>query len=423
MPIGPRLFVFIVFSILGASFLATTGMLASEFKDNHLWLDFASMESHLFVFFPALGILALVAFYVPSIVFVDLYWRYVRYGRIRFLFGFLVAATASYLIAGIIRDNPRRALWESAPHVLAADKGEPAGCEKGTTSCLRLPMLAALHDLREVSRSRLGLDSFVRNCSPGPGDPLIEQAHTPETRRFCFASTSLSSPLHLQTDEECCKAEARLIATVRANYDNLSTRSMTSEVHAALLPLKVFFLLVVFFISVLLALHHRKVEKNYQAFMTQIEIGLFIGAICMLFFPLMSQAFLQSSDALNGSAGRGRFSVAVPIISFLFMVWVLLIGLFFHRRGADARIVTTGRLIGILASNIGIIKYNLIISIFVWALGAGASPVGLLGLLFSCVCALILMVRAMTIYSPRRGKAAVDPLSQGDGDTAGPSHY
>ena len=260
-----RVFVFLVFSMLGASFLATTGILAWEFKAH--WLDFAALDSHLFVFFPTLGIVALIAFFVPSVLFTDLYWRHISFGKARFLFGFFVLAAASYWISGYLLDSPRRSYWEGAPQVVAADRGEPAGCAERGEPCQRLPMLMAVRNLRLVSNDRLGLEGLIRDCSASSKDPLIQPALTPERRRFCLASTPLSSSPPLEADEDCCKAQTRLVSAARANYITASTRSITSEVHAILLPLKVFFILVVYVISILLAVHHKKVERNYGAYL------------------------------------------------------------------------------------------------------------------------------------------------------------
>ena len=41
-------------------------------------------HSHLFFFFPVLGVLALFAFYLPSVVFTHLYWNHLPYGKLRF---------------------------------------------------------------------------------------------------------------------------------------------------------------------------------------------------------------------------------------------------------------------------------------------------------------------------------------------------
>ncbi len=270
MFISAWLFVFLVFAALGASFLAATVSLWWEFKD--AWLDFAALDSHLFFFFPTLGLVALVAFYLPSVLFTDLYWRHIRFGKLRFLGGFLVVAAASYWLAGVLLDSPRRSYWEGAPQVVLADQGEPAGCAQRGEPCLRLPMLMAVHNLRQIRHNRLGLDALIRNCGAHPKDALVERVQNLEKRRFCLANTPLSASPPLQGDAECCKAQSRLVGAALANYTNAATRSLTSEVHAVLLPLKAFFLIVVFTISILLAVHHKKVEQHYKAYLPQMEI-------------------------------------------------------------------------------------------------------------------------------------------------------
>ena len=245
--------------------------------------------------------------------------------------------------------------------------------------------------LRQVSRNHLGLAGFNRDCSVTAADPLIEPSQQAQAKRFCFASTPLTAaPPVLQSDTECCKAQALLVSTVRDYYSQPSERSMTAATHAALLPLKVFFLLVVLLISVLLAVHHKKLESeesHYKKHMLRIEVGLLVGSISMLFFPLMSEAYIQSAGALFGIAARGPFATMMPIVSFLFLIWALLTGLFFYRRKANERLVSAARMGGVVVSNIGIIKYNLLIAAVAWALGAGASNLGLLALIAGCFVA------------------------------------
>jgi hypothetical protein len=382
---GARLFVFAMFSILGASFFASTGVLMWEFRDQ-AWLDLASMDSHLFVFFPTMGIVALVAFFVPASVFVDLYWKKILWGRRRFLFGFALTALVSYLIANHILAGTTRSLWEIAPGTLRADVGDPAGCASQGPVCQRMPLLAALTSLRQVSRNHLGLAGFIRDCSASAADPLIQPFQQVEATRFCFASTPLSAGPVLQSDTECCKAQARLVSTVRDYYSRASERSLTAATHAALLPLKVFFLLVVLLISFLLTVHHKILESEYAQHMKRVEIGLLVGSISMLFFPLMSEAYIQSAGALFGIAAQGPFATMMPLVTFLFLVWALLTGLFFYRR-ANETLVSAARLGGVVVGNVGIIKYNLLIAAVAWALGAGASDLGLLALIAGCILA------------------------------------
>ena len=121
-----RVVVAVVYLILGLSFLASTGLLIQEFQGTD-WRSMVITHSHLFFFFPVFGILALAAFYLPSVVFTDLYWRHLPYGKLRFLIGLVVLAAISIGVARWL-DKPPRAIWEVSPAALAADKGDPAGC-------------------------------------------------------------------------------------------------------------------------------------------------------------------------------------------------------------------------------------------------------------------------------------------------------
>ena len=112
--IGPRLFVFLVYLGLGSSFVATAAILIYEFSGSG-WFDFATTDSHLFLFFPTLGIVALLAFYTPSCALTDLYWRHVPLGKLRFAIGMLLLGAFSYLIAAALLASPKRSAWEIAP--------------------------------------------------------------------------------------------------------------------------------------------------------------------------------------------------------------------------------------------------------------------------------------------------------------------
>ena len=139
---GARIFVAIVFILLGASFLASTGLLIREFQDAE-WGAMLLAHSHLFVFYPLFGILALAAFYLPSVIFVDLYWRHLPFGKLRFLAGLAVITVVSF---GVFRwlDKEPRAVWEIAPQALLADRGEPAGCSSSASAaCQRAPILGS----------------------------------------------------------------------------------------------------------------------------------------------------------------------------------------------------------------------------------------------------------------------------------------
>ena len=104
------------------------------------------------------------------------------------------------------------------------------------------------------------------------------------------------------------------------------------KVHAVLLPLKVFFLLMVLSIGILLAVWRRKIDKLYGAYTGRIERGLLVGALAMLVWPVSNHGFLQSSTLLYGKAGEGLYAIISPVMSFMFAAWALLLVLFARRR-------------------------------------------------------------------------------------------
>ena len=337
-----------------------------EFHDAQ-WFNMATFYSHLFVFFPIFGTVALCAFYWPSVVFLDMYWRHIPRGRLRFIGGFVVVAVVSGLVAQGLVAGTTRSLFEIPPSVLLADRGEPADCDGTAGPCARLPVLKGLDNVRRISQRRVGLSDLVRNCSP---DPLIETLEDKLPRRYCFVSTApLATPI-LTTDSECCRAQAAY--TAMANISANSKRSLTSFVHMWTLPLKVFFLLTLLTISLLLALRRVRLETFYPEHMGEIEKGVLIGAAAMLFFPVMNHAFLQSAAMLDVAGASNSYRGPAPFFSITFGAWALVLLFFFYRR-RDREVEFLGRIGGVIATAVAVLKYDIIISYFVRYAGSGAS--------------------------------------------------
>lgn len=399
--VWPRVFVIVVFLTLGVAFAAPTVVLAHEFWDSG-WFSLAAMDSHLFVFFPTLGVVALVAFYIPSAALADLYWRHIPLGRLRFTVGFLLLCGLSFAIATSLLASPKRSIWEIAPSVLTSDQGVGPTCP-GSEVCERLPVLTALQGLREVSQSRWGLTDFIRSCDR---DVFLEPAAAPERKRFCFASTRLTSSPQLQGDTECCRAQHLLSTAVSDNYSHVDRRSLTAQAHAATLPMKVFFLLVLLTISILLVLRHRAIEANYQASNQRIEFSVIVGTAAVLFFPLMSQAFVESVEALYGLTGRGTFSLITPILSLAFGIWTLLMVFFFYRR-RDKDLEAIGKLGSAVAAALAVLKYGVVVAIFTRLLGSGATYASIGALVVVCIAAIVAL-----FWLPRRWARTADAPSK-----------
>lgn len=362
-----RIFVGVVYLVLGASFLASSGLLVQEFQGAD-WRSMIVAHSHLFIFFPVFGILALAAFYVPSVVFTDLYWRHLPHGKLRFLIGLIGLAVISY---GVVRflDKPPRAVWELSPRALADDKGEPPDCARreGATGCQRAPILATLSRLRAEGQGRVGLSKFARHCIT---DPLLELPDEMEKLRYCFpAGTMLNAAA-------CCEAQKRFGDEVVRLQADPAKRSLVAVYDAVFLPLKVFFVLVVIGIGLLLALWRDKIDLLYREYIPSVERGVIIGAFAMLFWPAMDYGYQQTSNVLFG-----RWTGGPQLrLSLVIAPWALLLLFYFLRRlGKQGE--TVGQIAGVVTAGVAVLRYEDLNDWAVRLLGVGSQEWIMEGLL------------------------------------------
>jgi hypothetical protein len=348
--VGARIFVAVSFVVLGASFIASTGLLVHEFRHGD-WLTIVLAHSHLFFFFPVLGLLALFAFYLPSVVFTHLYWNHLRYGRLRFLAGLVAVAALSWGLARWL-DQPPRGIWEIAPAALAADKGD-----RGAG---RAPVLAALADLRQAAQSRVGLSNFARNCRP---DALLEVPEEMTKERYCFpAGTRLKGAA-------CCQAQTSFAQAVSRLYEDPARRSLAARFDFIFLPLKVFFVLIVVAIAALLAVWRDRIDQHYSALMPRLERGIIVGALAMLFWPAMDYGYQQTANVLFGRMDGGpqlRLSLVIA-------PWALLLLFYFLRRlGKQGEMI--GQISGVVVAAVAVLRYEQLNDWVVRLLGIGADP-------------------------------------------------
>ena len=387
MSYGVRAFIGCVFAAVAVSFLVTTGVLVWEYWGTD-WLAIASFYSHLFVFFPTFGIVTLLAFYTPACVFTDMYLRHIPYGVHRFSIGLVVVILASIGGANMMTAAGERSIFEVQPDILRADPGEPQRCAVGGL-CERLPVLQAVENVRRVSQTRIGLSDLARNCRPDAlKDPLPGAA---PAKRYCFASTPLPDDINAvtdaqrSTDAQCCRAQQHFTDAVRSMHDQAGGRSLTARVHTALLPFKIFFALVLFIISIMLALRRERMESHYKHYLPGIERGVLVGAVAMVVYPIMSHAFLQSAALLYfGGGPTGGYRAVAPAFSFALGAWGLLLLFFFYGR-QNERVQNLARIGGMVGSAVAVVKYEQIIDVCVRGFGSGA---GFLNIVLLCAAAI-----------------------------------
>ena len=211
----------------------------------------------------------------------------------------------------------------------------------------------------------------------------------------------------LSTTAACCRAQMRLKDKVLELSGPENQRSLTNRVHALVLPLKVFFLFLLAAISVLLALRYRGVSRHYARDIGRIDLGVIVGAGAMLLFPLMSQGFVQTADALYGTGQNAGFKPIVNVMSVAFAAWALLLLMFFYRRH-DRDMEIVGKMAGVLASAIAVFKYDVLFSMVTRYLGSGAGWPTIVGLLIASAGA------ALVLLSPRAASFFDDAPQEGE---------
>ena len=402
MNFGVRLFVGSVFALMGFTFLATTAVLIWEYWRAD-WLALASFYSHLFLFFPTFGIVTLLAFYPPACVLTDMYWQQgpgaIKAGVWRYLTGFALLVVASVWLAGNMQAAGERSIFEIEPDLLRLDKGFPEDCA-GRGDCQRLPILQAVENVRQVSQSRIGLSDLARNCRPdGLKDPIPAIA---PSKRYCFASTPLPVNFNAAgdvlriTDVECCRSQRMFTEAVGDLHRRPGGASLTGQVHAWLLPFKIFFALVLVVISLLLAFRRVRMERDYGGYLAGIERGVLIGAAAMIVYPIMSHAFLQSAALIYfGGGPTGGYRSVAPLFSFALGLWGLVLLFYFYRRQEES-VQNLARMGGIVGSGIAVVKYDQIIDFCVRLFGSGASQLNV-GLL--CIAAFAAAMLLLTWMS------------------------
>ncbi|MDX2201140.1 MAG: hypothetical protein NW223_00160 [Hyphomicrobiaceae bacterium] len=338
--LGARIFVGSLYTLLGISFLLSTGFLLHDYREAD-WVSMLTTHSNLFLFFPVLGILALVAFFVPSVVFTHLYWNHLPLGRLRFIFGTICAVAISLAVDRYLDVSPR-ALWEIAPQVLAADKGVPAGC-KGE-ACERASATQVLRSLREAAQVRVGISKFARACGE---DKLLEPRADMKPLRFCF-------PAQKNLDGyACCRVQAEFTKAVDAMHANPANRSLTARWDRLFMPMKIFFVVVVLAIGALLAVWRDKVDEFYGPYVPAIERGVIIGGFAMLVWPVMDYAYLSAANVMFGHEGSGpQFKLSLVIAP-----WMLLLIFYFLRRlGQEGEMM--GQISGVVAAAVAVLRYE-----------------------------------------------------------------
>ncbi len=357
-------FVAIVFTALAAAFMVSTGSVIWEFYDTGL-VPILTAHSYLFIFFPTLGIVALVAFYIPAVVFTDLYMQHARHGKLRFAIGTVVVVALSLWFAEQLNQTHLRSIWEISPRALQNNQAAPPLCQPADGPCPK-PILTVFDDLRAKALARSRISQFIRDCNP---DPLMESSPERGALRYCFpAGAMLDAPA-------CCAVQQTFSSQVLGLWANVETRSQAASIDRYLLPAKSFFIIVIILIGVFLVCWKKTLQRHYGPYLRAMERGLQVGAGVMLFWPVMDYAYQQISDFLYGSDGQFPLRLSLVILP-----WALIVTGYFADRIA-IELPNLVRAVGGALSVIAFVRYDAVNDWSSKAMGHGASAVNFIVLI------------------------------------------
>ena len=193
-------------------------------------------------------------------------------------------------------DGEPRAIWEVSPGALAADQGDPpAAAEQRLPAC---PILATLANLREAGQRRVGLSKFrpqlqgrraARGAGGnGEGAPLLPGGTQAQGRGLLRGA-----------DAALPTRSARLQADPAARSLSALARCMLPAAQDLLRPDRH---------------RHRprccrsgatSIDQHYRELVPAIERGVIIGAFAMLLWPIMDYGYQQTANVLFGALDAG----------------------------------------------------------------------------------------------------------------------
>lgn len=378
----------ILFCIIYIGFAAELIGLVTEFHAFGLAVPFATVYAHNFLFFPVVGLLALIAFWRPTVMIVDaLAYEKVKHGRATLGVTALVVLILSALTANAFSNSSVRSLFEIAPQAISADR--PVEAED--PALRRAAFQEILIKLKVNANGEDGLSPYRINCDP----QWLEFAVSADEQSICFPTgTQISAA-------ECCQARTRFIEFVNATQ--AETPSNLATIHRLTLPTKMLFLFLLLAMGILLVRLRVPLTKIYGSEVQEVSFQIAIGGALMMLWPLMNATYLETFALLTSDGGSNLYRVTAPLYSFGFGIWAMLL-VFFHLRTFPSQIELALKAAGVLVAALGVTQYEEILSYLTRTLGVGGGLVAIIVFATGAgamVAAMLFGVRPPDFIDPR----------------------
>ncbi|MEO0818433.1 MAG: hypothetical protein AAFX86_14160 [Pseudomonadota bacterium] len=380
--LGAKIAVSVLFAALYASFLIETGVLAMEYSETGLAMRLATLDAQNFIFFPIAGLLALIGFWRPTVLLVDAFARNtVKGGRAILVLVIAAIAGATWGFSLLLADGTTRSLYEVSPVAIQADGSDPVA----GTPATRQPVADVLTSLKIMALGPEGLTPHKARCDR----EWLQFSPAANEEKFCVPAGAQL------TVADCCKVKTAF----RAHVNDLAEAnpSMTAQVHRWVLPVKVFFLLLLFAVGVLLVRFRKTLAVIHGDRLHDMSFGMALGGLVMLCWPMLNAAYLETTTLLTGDGSAGAYAVMAPLIALAFGIWALLL-IFFHLRSYPSQLEYAARLGGFAAAAIGVLRYEEITGFLISNLGIGG---GIVAIVVFAVAVLALIAAVVSGVSPK----------------------
>ena len=357
-----RVTVSLLFVLLYLAFLTETALLFIEFSSSGLAWSVATLDSQNFIFFPVAGLLALVAFWQPTVyVFDCLGGGKVPFGRPVLGVSLGLCVVFALTFAASFNTSSSRSVFEIAPPALLEDTGQAATSDQ--TARASIPDI--LTRMRILAADEGGLTAYRGRCDTD----WLTYADSADRQSLCFPAGERISMA------DCCQAKRAFRAhLIQLHADS---PSQLSYVHKLILPIKGFFLLFLLMIGVLLVQYRKALSATYGDAFTRVSFALAVGGIVMLIWPLLNASYLDTMALLTGGTARSTYAITAPLIALGFGAWALLLT-FFHFRSYPSQIESAARVGGLIVAVLGVLRYEEITTYISRTLGVGGSVVAVI---------------------------------------------
>lgn len=187
----------------------------------------------------------------------------------------------------------------------------------------------------------------------------------PDVQAYCIVTGSLEAVAYCREQQGALRD--RITALHATDASKLAAR------HPNFLALKTAFLFYVFGLGIFVLTNHRHVENVTGVRAKTASKALVVGALALLFWPILNQAYVMSMRAMFGLDQSGSFVELAPLYVAFAIVWTAAIVLFFlriNRAGA-----ATWTQVGTLSLTVlTVLQFDVIVHQINRFIGAGAEP-------------------------------------------------